>query len=363
MAKKEQVQFKQVIFSKMILYFFFKNFVFTMSQFYFAFFCLGSGQTFIDDWYITCYNLIFTAIPLCVSALTDTDIDLNDNKLSKNLPLLYKESRDNHKIFTFGRFFFILFKGTFCAFIIFMACCIGQILSKKGYFANIWYLSLKSYLCVLPAVSSNLLISTNFIVIYLPISIILTTFIFLFSFLILNHYGILFEFNSKGFIVSSLSSPILYFSVFLILILSIVVDYSFKLFNLFFSSSLSSRIILKNSLKKRGKKRKSFSGFNKISSKSNSNYNNRKSNSNSNKNITIKSKNIDKTNNRQNINNIDTSNNILSLTKNHKNFLNNININNKQNLYQSIFNNDIFSLQYRNINKILKYESQNKSSK
>ena len=45
--------------SKMILYFFIKNFIFTMSQFYFAFLCLGSGQTFIDDWYITCYNLIF----------------------------------------------------------------------------------------------------------------------------------------------------------------------------------------------------------------------------------------------------------------------------------------------------------------
>ena len=52
--------------SKMILYFFYKNFIFTMSQFYFSFLCLGSGQTIVDDWYITCYNLIFTALPLCV---------------------------------------------------------------------------------------------------------------------------------------------------------------------------------------------------------------------------------------------------------------------------------------------------------
>ena len=48
--------------SNMILYFFYKNFVFTLNQFYFAFFSLSSGQTFFDDWYITCYNLIFTAL-------------------------------------------------------------------------------------------------------------------------------------------------------------------------------------------------------------------------------------------------------------------------------------------------------------
>ena len=34
--------------SKMILYFFYKNFVFTLNQFYFSF-ILASGQTFVDD--------------------------------------------------------------------------------------------------------------------------------------------------------------------------------------------------------------------------------------------------------------------------------------------------------------------------
>ena len=87
--------------SKMILYFFYKNFVFTMTQFYFSFSCLSSGQTIIDDWYITCYNLIFTALPLCVKAITDTDMNINDKKIIKNLALLYRENRDNYKIFRF----------------------------------------------------------------------------------------------------------------------------------------------------------------------------------------------------------------------------------------------------------------------
>ena len=43
--------------SNMIIYFFYKNFVFTILQFVYSFFCIGSGQTIIDDWFITCYSL------------------------------------------------------------------------------------------------------------------------------------------------------------------------------------------------------------------------------------------------------------------------------------------------------------------
>ncbi len=47
-----------------ILYFFYKNFVFTLVQFVYGFYTNFSGQTIIDDWYISFYNLIFTALPL-----------------------------------------------------------------------------------------------------------------------------------------------------------------------------------------------------------------------------------------------------------------------------------------------------------
>ena len=258
--------------SNMILYFFFKNCVFTMVQFYFAFLNLGSGQTFIDDWYITCYNLIFTALPLCISALTDSDINIYNKKVKKNLSLLYKESRDNYRIFTFGRFIFNLFKGAVISLLIFTTCCIKQLLGIKGLLSNIWYISLKSYMCVLFVVSSNLLLTNNFIVIYLPLSIFISTFCLFFSFLVLNHYGILFEFNSKASIASSLSSPILYCSVFFIACLSIVIDYSQKLLNLFFNESLIMRMNLRKAIKKKEKRRSSIIAINYLSSKS-SNHN------------------------------------------------------------------------------------------
>jgi len=243
--------------SKMILYFFYKNFVFTLTQFYFAFFCLASGQTFVDDWYITCYNLVFTAFPLCVSAITESDIDLNDVKIAKkNLALLYKENRDTYKIFSFTGFLWVITKGVLISFIIFVHSCFHEILNSKGNYSSIWYLSLKSYICVLIVVSTNLLIKSYFIVYLLPLSIGITTFFLFFIFLILNHYGFLFQFNSKASIFSALSSPLLYLSVFVVCSISFIFDYSSKMTNLLMSNSLSSKLILSRTMKL---KRKSYS--------------------------------------------------------------------------------------------------------
>jgi hypothetical protein len=62
---------------------------------------------------------------------------------------------------------------------------------------------------------------------------------------------LVFEFNSKASIFPSLISPIFHLSVILISGLCFVIDYSIKLFDLFFSNSLSSKIILNESLKKK----------------------------------------------------------------------------------------------------------------
>lgn len=57
--------------AEMILYFFYKNMIFTIPQFFFAFFSGFSAQTFFDDWYISFYNLFFTALPLVARATFD----------------------------------------------------------------------------------------------------------------------------------------------------------------------------------------------------------------------------------------------------------------------------------------------------
>ena len=245
--------------SKMILYFFYKNFVFTLIQYYFAFFCLASGQTIFDDWYITCYNLIFTAFPLCIAAITDSDIDLSDIKVvKKNLALLYRENRDTHIIFSFGQFLLIIGKGIIISFSIYVNCCLHEILNRKGYYSSIWYLSLKSYICVLIVVTTHLLLKCSIIVHILLLSIGVTTYLLFFIFLILNHYGFLFEFNSKASIFTSLSSPLLYLSATLVVSFSFIFDYSFKLIDLFMSKSLSSKLLLSMIIMKSKKRKSSF---------------------------------------------------------------------------------------------------------
>ena len=261
--------------SEMILYFFFKNFTFTMIQFYFSFICLASGQTIIDDWYITCYNLIFTALPLCIRAITDSDIDLDDVKhTKKNLAILYKENRDEYNIFTFSHLIWKLIKGLIISLIIFVSCLINEILIK-GYNDNIWYLSLKSYICILIIVSTNLLNNSYFIVYLLPLTIGITTFLIFIIFLILNHYGILFEFNSKASIFTSLRSPIIYFYIFFVCCFHFILDYTAKLVNLFIIKSLVNRLNLRKSSKKRKKSCPNNTKLN-ISKTNSKNFNNKR---------------------------------------------------------------------------------------
>jgi magnesium-transporting ATPase (P-type) len=77
--------------SEMILYFFYKNMLFTLPQFITAFYCGFSGQTIFDDIYITLYNLIFTAIPLLIRAIFEQDVnyvykrEINDEEIEPQL--------------------------------------------------------------------------------------------------------------------------------------------------------------------------------------------------------------------------------------------------------------------------------------
>jgi magnesium-transporting ATPase (P-type) len=65
-------------------------------QFLYGFYCNFSGQTIIDDWFITTYNLIFTALPLAGRALLDQDLKRDDGDIvNKMLPFIFKENRDN----------------------------------------------------------------------------------------------------------------------------------------------------------------------------------------------------------------------------------------------------------------------------
>ena len=49
--------------------------VFTIPEFYYGFICAFTARAAFDDYYITFYNMIFTALPLAIRALTDQDVN------------------------------------------------------------------------------------------------------------------------------------------------------------------------------------------------------------------------------------------------------------------------------------------------
>lgn len=61
--------------SEMILYFFYKNMLFTVPQIVLAFYCGYSGTTLFDDLFIALYNLVFTSIPLIIRAVLEQDVN------------------------------------------------------------------------------------------------------------------------------------------------------------------------------------------------------------------------------------------------------------------------------------------------
>ena len=80
----------------LIQYFFLKNFILTIPQIYFAFYNLGSGKTYFDEWYAAFYNTFFTALPLLVKACFDFDFREEDHDfVRRNLPYTYYVGREN----------------------------------------------------------------------------------------------------------------------------------------------------------------------------------------------------------------------------------------------------------------------------
>ena len=237
--------------SQMILYFFYKNFVFTIIHFFYAFCSLGSGQTIIDDWFITCYNLIFTALPLGVQACTDFDIKEEDGQLVKELtPFLYKESRD-FPLFCFKHFFLNLCKGLLiglCNFLVVILSCEDSAIDKKGMHENLWFFSLALYTHTIIGVSITLLLSERYIVILVPLVLLVTSWGMYFGFCMYVHYDT--SFNSFGTMVTSFRSGRFLLNMLCVCGLSFICDYAHESKKFAFDWTIKAILMRLNSSKK-----------------------------------------------------------------------------------------------------------------
>eukprot|EP00002_Diphylleia_rotans_P019307 TRINITY_DN3737_c0_g3_i1.p1 TRINITY_DN3737_c0_g3~~TRINITY_DN3737_c0_g3_i1.p1 ORF type:complete len:1106 (-),score=188.77 TRINITY_DN3737_c0_g3_i1:648-3965(-) len=93
--------------SQIIRYCFYKNFVFTLSNFWFAIYCGFSGQTFLDSFYISVYNVFYTSLPIMFLAVLDQDVSKD---MMKRHPQLYVERQKTYR-FNGQGFSLALFDG------------------------------------------------------------------------------------------------------------------------------------------------------------------------------------------------------------------------------------------------------------
>ncbi|CAG9323285.1 unnamed protein product [Blepharisma stoltei] len=162
--------------SHMIMYFFYKNLVFTIPNFFYGFYCAYSGETVYDDWYITFYNMVFTAVPLMARALFEVDIlipkryEVGANPpgpkdtLRKLIPKAYNVGRLN-QIFTARNFWGWLLNGILHSVIVFFIPLYAAeegIMNKKGYNYDHWGFSIMSFTSIILIVNLKLGLNTKY---------------------------------------------------------------------------------------------------------------------------------------------------------------------------------------------------------
>ena len=222
-----------------VMYFFYKNFCFTLLQFLFGFYCNFTGQTIIDDWFISCYNLLFTSLPLGARALLDHDIKPSDGKIANQmLPFIYAENRD-YPVFTMVNFILNLLKGA-------IHCCINyffiiylyidESMNDKGRMAGLWFISVDLYTCALMIVTVDLIIFTKYHTYINFLILFIFTFIAYIIFVICVHYSTMFK--SVGTIQSVFSSFRFWISFIFVSGTCGIIDYFILCYRFSFKTSL-----------------------------------------------------------------------------------------------------------------------------
>ena len=226
--------------SECIQYFFYKNFVFTLVQFVFGFYCNFTGQTIIDDWYITTYNLLFTSLPLGARALLDHDLKPDDGEVvHKMLPFMYAENRDN-PIFTIKNFLLTLLKGI-------IHCCInfyiviyafkGECFDIEGNLPGLWVISVTLFTNIILIVSLDILIYTKYHTWINFFILGIVTALFYILFIIAVHNMSLF--NSVGTMINTFSSYKIWIMFFFVAGSCMLIDFTILAFNYSFNRTIT----------------------------------------------------------------------------------------------------------------------------
>jgi hypothetical protein len=203
-----------------------------------------SGQTIIDDWFITLYNLLFTSLPLGVRGILDITLKPEDGKIVELLmPFLYKEQREN-PIFTIKRFILSLFKGVIHAILNYFITIYTSniIINKDGFESNLWVISVCLYTNILLIVTADLIILTKYHTFLNWIFIIfITIFLYIIFLICVQRFS---AFKSMGTMKVTFDSLLIWLNCFIVLIICISIDLFILGINSIFFKSLRHEVQL-----------------------------------------------------------------------------------------------------------------------
>uniref|UniRef100_A0A672N6Z8 Phospholipid-transporting ATPase n=1 Tax=Sinocyclocheilus grahami TaxID=75366 RepID=A0A672N6Z8_SINGR len=146
---------------KFLRYFFYKNFTFTFVHFWYGFFCGFSAQTVYDEWFITLYNLVYTALPVIGLSLFDQDVN---DRWSFQYPQLYAPGQLN-QYFSKMAFARILMHSCYSSLILFFvpwAAMCDTVRDDGKDIADYQSFALLAQTCLLIAVSVQLGLDTYY---------------------------------------------------------------------------------------------------------------------------------------------------------------------------------------------------------
>ena len=233
--------------SIMVIYFFYKNFVFTIIHFFYGFINDFSGQTIIEDWFISLFNLIFTSIPLAARGILDISLKPEDGIIVQILiPYLYKEQRENPH-FNIKNFLLNLLKGIFHSLINYFVgiYTINDLIDKEGHDSNLWVISNVLFTNVLLIVSLDMIIFTQYHTWLNWIIIVCLTFGLYIIFLVMVEHMTVF--SSSGTMKTTFNSGLVWMNFILVGGFCSLIDFGILIYKILFVKRIYNSVkLLKN---------------------------------------------------------------------------------------------------------------------
>jgi phospholipid-transporting ATPase len=148
--------------SILILYSFYKNMAFSLTQFWFATQSLFTGQTLFESFFIALYNVFFTSLPIMMIAVFDQDVSA---RAVLGFPLLYKPGQEK-KSFNIGLFWLWLGTGVWHSVVFFFVTYFifrGEgPLNSAGHSGGLWMLGTFTYTGIVITVNLKIALHTSY---------------------------------------------------------------------------------------------------------------------------------------------------------------------------------------------------------